>query len=178
MKNLVFVLPLFISLFSIDSYGQLADLLKADLIKEWQGAKEYTKQYLDAMPNEKYNFKPTAGVRTFAEQMLHLAHANTGHIFYGTSIPKIWEGKDLEKRKSAQSSDSVKYFVMSSYDYAIRSITKMDAKMLGERNKIATYDFLRYTWIMGGFKHQIHHRAQTTVYLRLVRVTPPEENIL
>ena len=45
-------------------------------VAEWQRAKTYTKAYLDAMPEDGYGFKPTPEIRSFAQQMLHIADAN------------------------------------------------------------------------------------------------------
>src|SRR5215510_8532904 len=44
------------------------------LVREWTRARDYTKEYLDAMPEEGINFKPTPKIRSFAEQMLHLSN--------------------------------------------------------------------------------------------------------
>ena len=49
-----------------------------DMLKEWERAKAYTKEYLDAMPADKYGLKPTPEMRSFAEQMYHIAEANYG----------------------------------------------------------------------------------------------------
>ena len=49
---------------------------RAPIVKEtefaWKRAKKWTLEYVDAMPENALNFKPTAEVRSFAEQMLHL----------------------------------------------------------------------------------------------------------
>src|SRR5215467_5276275 len=50
----------------------------ATLVADWTRAKDYTKEYLEAMPEEGVNFKPTPEIRSFAEQMLHLATGNFG----------------------------------------------------------------------------------------------------
>jgi hypothetical protein len=39
------------------------------LVKEWQRAKAYTKEYLDAMPESGYSLKPTKEMRSFAGQV-------------------------------------------------------------------------------------------------------------
>ena len=49
-----------------------------DIVKEWERAKAYTKEYLDAMPEAGFALKPTPEMRSFAEQMLHLTDANYG----------------------------------------------------------------------------------------------------
>jgi uncharacterized damage-inducible protein DinB len=59
------------------SAGNLfAQSSKDAIIKEWERAKAYTKEYLDAMPEAGYALKPTPEMRSFAQQMLHLTDAN------------------------------------------------------------------------------------------------------
>src|ERR1700749_3191327 len=55
-----------------------AQVKTAELGKEWERSKAYTKEYLDAMPENRYSLKPTPEMRSFAEQNLHLADANYG----------------------------------------------------------------------------------------------------
>lgn len=49
-----------------------------DMVKDWERAKAYTKEYLDVMPEKGYSLKPTKEMRSFAEQLLHLTDANYG----------------------------------------------------------------------------------------------------
>ena len=44
----------------------------------WKRAKKWTLDYIDAMPEDALNFKPTPEIRSFGEQMLHLAYWNCG----------------------------------------------------------------------------------------------------
>src|ERR1700744_2785752 len=53
-----------------------AQFTQKEMVAEWQRAKDYTRSYLDAMPEDGYAFKPTPEIRSFAQQMLHLADAN------------------------------------------------------------------------------------------------------
>src|SRR5882672_7703137 len=46
------------------------------MVAAWERAKLYTKEYLEAATEEVYGFKPTAEMRTFGEQMHHLAVDN------------------------------------------------------------------------------------------------------
>ncbi|NJO24995.1 MAG: hypothetical protein HC867_03155 [Bacteroidia bacterium] len=87
------------------------------------------------MPADKYAWKPHDSIRNFAEQMLHLAQGNMGLSANGTGRERIWQGRNLERNQSAHSKDSVVYFVMASYDFAIDGIKNMDASRLEEKNK-------------------------------------------
>lgn len=164
-------------LFAGSASAQLADSIKAQFIKDWQRAKTYTNEYLDAMPANKYNFRAQDSTRTFAEQMLHLAQGTVGLIANGTGAQRIWVGQNVEQRKSAHTADSVKYLVNASYDYAIESINKMDLTKLLETSGRGNFAATRYAWIGKAFEHQGHHRGQTTIYIRLLGIKPPNEKL-
>jgi uncharacterized damage-inducible protein DinB len=57
-----------------------------DIVKEWERAKAYTKEYLDAMPESGYAFKPTPEMRSFAEQMLHLTDTDYAFVSAATGV--------------------------------------------------------------------------------------------
>ena len=162
---------------SISIKAQLADSLKSQLVKDWERAKAYTKEYLDAVPKDKYDFRAQDSIRTFAQQMLHLAQGTTGLTANGTGKERIWQGRQLENSKSAQSADSVNYFVMASYDYAIEGIKNMDASKFLERTGRGNFIESRISWLMKAFEHQTHHRGQTTIYIRLMGIKPPNEKL-
>lgn len=153
------------------------DSVKAQLIKDWERAKAYTAEYLAAMPADKYTAKPVEGIRSFAEQMLHLAQGSIGLSANGTGKTRIFPGYNMEKSATAQSKDSVNYYVNASYDFAIDGIKAMDANQLGELVKRGNFNESRLSWIMKGFEHQTHHRGQCTIYIRLQGVTPPNEKL-
>lgn len=48
------------------------------IVTDWERAKAYTQEYLDASNEDVINFKPTDEMRTFGQQMLHIAEANYG----------------------------------------------------------------------------------------------------
>jgi len=90
------------------------------MVRDWQRAKVYTKAYLDAMPADKDSYRPVDSIRSFSEQMLHLAGGNIGLVSNGTGKDRIFIGR--EKSPTAQSKDSVVHYVMASYDYCIDAI--------------------------------------------------------
>ncbi|HVX52496.1 MAG TPA: DinB family protein [Chitinophagaceae bacterium] len=154
-----------------------AGAVKAQLVKEWQRSKAYTEAYLNTMPADKYGFKAVDSIRSFAQQMLHLASGNFFLINRATGDESPVGEMVSEGRASAQSKDSVMYYVNASYDFAIEAITKMDAGKLGEMIKGFNGDISRLTWLMKALEHQAHHRGQTTIYIRLQGIRPPNEQL-
>src|SRR6266487_6893419 len=101
--------------------------LKAQLIKDWERGKDYTISYLNTMPADKYSFKAVDSIRSFAQQMLHLAQGNGNLMSLVTGVPKPFGERNLEESTTAQTKDSVMYYVTTSYDLAINGLKKMDA---------------------------------------------------
>lgn len=158
--------------------AQVHEPAKAQMIKDWERAKAFTKEYLDAMPADKYSFKAQDSVRSFAGQMLHLASGNVFLSSTGTGKERIWAGRNLEASATAQTKDSVTYFVMTSYDYVIDGIKSLDAYKLDDKVKNSrNNEETRYVWIQKAFEHQTHHRGQATIYIRLVGIKPPNEKL-
>lgn len=174
-KQLLMLVVILLAAFT--TKAQLADSIKAHYIKDWERAKAYTKEYLDAMPKDKYNFRAQDSIRTFAQQMLHLSQGIIGMIASGTGAQRISLGQNLEQRTTAQSADSVMHFVMTCYDYAIESIRNMDVTKLTETAGRGNFMYPRIVWLNKAFEHQTHHRGQTTIYIRLVGIKPPNEKL-
>jgi uncharacterized damage-inducible protein DinB len=171
--------PLLLVFFAIISavsiFGQGNDSLKAQLLRDWQRAKDYTKAYLESMPADKYSFRPVDSIRSFSEQMLHLAQGNINLVSNGTGKERIFGTRNLEKSPTAQGKDSVVYFAMASYDFCIDGIKNLDASKLDEVVKRGPFAETRRAWIMKGFEHQTHQRGQCTIYIRLQGIRPPNE---
>src|SRR5678815_1082596 len=82
-----FSLLLTLCIFFVKAQNSSNDLLKQQLVNDWERAKAYTQEYLDAMPADKYSFRADDSIRSFAQQMLHLSQATAGMAFFGTGSP-------------------------------------------------------------------------------------------
>ena len=149
----------------------------AQAVKDWERAKEYTKEYLDAMPEDGYKLKPTPEIRSFAEQMMHLADANFGFTAAATGKASPMERGAAEKAAATSSKEQVIKTVMDSYDFAINGLKGMSDAQLGETIKLFGRDMTREVAFAKCFEHQTHHRGQTTIYLRLKGIKPPNEKL-
>lgn len=148
-----------------------------EIVKDWERAKTYTQEYLEAMPESGYSLKPTAEIRSFAEQMLHLNDANYAFVSAATG-EAVPEGAGQSEKATDKTKENVTKLVLAGYDYAINSIKKMTPAQLTEMTKLFDrFEITKGTALDKGFEHQTHHRGQTTVYLRLAGVKPPAEKL-
>jgi uncharacterized damage-inducible protein DinB len=147
------------------------------LVADWERAKVFTKEYLDAANEDVINFKPSPEMRSFAEQMLHLAMGNGGIV--GTSTGKDRPFKEnIEKMDQYKTKEALTKAVMESYDFVIAALKQMDDQKLAEKVKFFNgQEYTREVGIGKAFEHQTHHRGQTTIYLRLKGITPPAEKL-
>jgi len=168
----------------LGSYQSIAQTLattdiKDQMVRDWERAKVYTIDYLNTMPAGKYSFRATDSVRSFAQQMLHLSAANVflmAHV--STEKPPAGFSFMLEQRATAQTKDSVMYFVNAGYDYAMNAVKNSDIGTWGEKKKVfGRFDETNFAILNKAFEHQGHHRGQTTVYIRLQGIKPPEERL-
>ena len=154
-----------------------AQLKVVDIVKEWERSKAYTKEYMEAMPESGYTLKPTPEMRSFAEQLLHLADANYGLASSAIGIKSPYTVGDLEKNPD-KTKANVGKVVLASYDFVIDQIKKMPEAQLDDNVKmIGSFDMPKRTGLAKALEHQAHHRGQTTVYLRLAGVKPPPEKL-
>jgi uncharacterized damage-inducible protein DinB len=154
------------------------DDVRAQMVKEWERAKSYTNEYLNTMPADKYAFKAQDSIRSFAQQMLHLASGNVFLMMNATGqTPASWLSPNLENSSGAQMKDSVVYYVNSSYDYCINSVKSLDLNKWGEKTKVFGMEMTRYALMIKTFEHQTHHRGQTTIYIRTAGYKPPQERL-
>ncbi len=169
--RLVGALVIFMAL-NLSAYAQNVD----EFVKEWERAKAYTKEYLDAMPESGYALKPTPEMRSFADQMLHFTDANYNFVAAATGqTPSV---KDLEKTTTDKSKANVTKLTMDGYDFVINSIKKIAGTDLQAQIKLfGRFDLSKGAALQKAFEHQTHHRGQTTVYLRLAGAKPPQEKL-
>src|SRR5688572_12245199 len=154
-----------------------AQTSSADMLKDWERAKAYTKEYLDSMPEAGYALKPTPEMRSFAEQMLHITDANYGFLSAATG-EKSPVGFGESEKATDKSKANVTKLVMDGYDFVINSIKKMQPAQMSESIKLfGRFDLTKGMALAKCFEHQTHHRGQTTVYIRLAGAKPPQEKL-
>src|ERR1017187_9478429 len=111
------------------SSSVFAQFTQSQMVAEWQRAKLYTKSYLDAMPEDGYGFKPTPEIRSFAQQMLHLADGN--YLFASVASGKpnplgeTLPAHNVAEKTISPTKEATTKTVMDSYDWIISTLQSM-----------------------------------------------------
>ncbi len=147
------------------------------MVADWQRAKTFTQEYLDTMPADGVDYKPTSEIRSFREQMLHLANGNFNFASAASGKANPYQGKNLEKMDDFKTKESLTKVVLESYDFAIGSLTGLTDADMDASIKLFGRDMTRGVAFAKGFEHQTHHRGQATIYIRMKGVKPPNEKL-
>ena len=126
----------------------------------------------EAIPQDKYSWRPAEGVRSIAESFLHVARGNYGILtFIGAKVP---EGVDMEKLETSSTDkativEAMKKSFKAVNDY-VQSVPESDfgreIDFFG--NKMTVLDM-----IMLAATHQHETLGQSIAYARSNGVKPP-----
>lgn len=165
------------ALFTGRAAGIGSTITVAQMVTEWQRAREFTKEYLDTMTEEGTNYKPTPEIRSYAEQMLHLANGNFNFASAASGKANPYQGKNLEKMDEFKTKAALSKVVLESYDFTIDALKATTDAQMAEQVKVFGQAMSRETAFAKEFEHQTHHRGQTTIYIRMKGIKPPNEKL-
>ena len=144
------------------------------LLDSWNDIGRKLIAMAEDFPEDKYDFKPNASERSFAEQLLHAAGANYFFINPAKGL-KPPEGDD-PKRSDFKNKAAVVDFVKKSFAEGADVIKSKGDSGLGDlmidpfsKNQARLSDF---AW--GFIEHSGEHYGQLVVYYRVAGLVPPE----
>ncbi len=150
-----------------------AQIPKSALVDVVQGHKASLLRYIDAAPDSMLGFRPTKGVRTFAEQIEHaaLADAMIAHMaITGKSLtPAFGDTAVYLHNKPA-----LRAFAVAAMDHTIDMLKGVTGTQLVAKVTLMGMTVPRYKFLMELLDHFPWTLGQTVPYLRLNGVTPPE----
>ncbi|MGA8764348.1 MAG: DinB family protein [Candidatus Sulfotelmatobacter sp.] len=126
----------------------------------------------EAIPAEKFNWRPSPDVRSFAEVFLHVSAANYNlYKLVGTPPPAGLDIKTLEK--STTDKAKVMATLKDSFDHARKAITDMpDADLQKSMDWFGGKNTERGI-LLFIVRHAAEHLGQSIAYARFVKIVPP-----
>jgi uncharacterized damage-inducible protein DinB len=171
------VLGLLLTAGSVQAFGQDASSaakafdFRSEAIVELKAAQDELVSLAQAMPQEKYTWRPEEGVRSVSEVYLHVAAANFGLTAVAGAPP--YPGFKFQGfEKSTTDKTKIIDLLNQSFDYAEKSIANMsDADMSKPRNFQGFNTVGAVVFHIVAHAHE--HLGQSIAYARMNGVVPP-----
>ena len=165
MSKVLSILTVFYSTLAF-SQSQSIDVF----LEKWQNSKTYLIEIAKAMPEDKYNYKPTEREMTFAQQLLHIK----GNMDWLSTTYFTDEKFDKKKDEKSYSKTEIISMLEKSFDKVYEIIKSTNPENLNEKvdffagpkSKLQILNLLQ--------DHVSHHRGQLIVYLNLNGIKPPK----
>ena len=168
--RLIRVVPVVVSVFAILGQPGIAQAQtpKPDptprdvLLQHWTDIGEKVVQLAEQFPEDKYEFRPVAGVRTFADQLRHVA-------FWNTFVAKTARGEKADPKLNEL--PKAEYATKAAIVNALKS-SLAEATGLLKQGPATPSTKLTDLWV-SFTEHSGEHYGQMVVYYRLNGIVPP-----
>jgi uncharacterized damage-inducible protein DinB len=144
------------------------------VLQQWNDIGRKLIAMAEDFPEDKYDFKPTPAVRSFAERLIHAAHANQFFInaLLGQKMPEM----DDPKRDQFKTKAEVVGFVKKSFSDGAGAIKAKGDKGMSDLvvDPFSNQQTPISDFAYGFVEHSGEIYGQLTVYYRVAGLVPPE----
>ena len=150
---------------------------KETILADWQRTRANLLRYVDIAPDSMLGYRPTPGVRTYAEQFAHIVESD---IDVGAmAIRALAQSPVLgDSARYLHNKVALHQYVATAYDYVLAAIREATPAQL---NRISSMyrqpEAPAWRWLELAHEHSIWTFGQVIAYLRLNGVTPPPYNM-
>lgn len=170
MKYFVFILiMLSIPLCLKSQEGPAAGFL-TDYLAKWERAAAYTIEFAEALPENKYQYRPTPEEMTFSEQLVHIC----GNMKWLANAYLGGAEEFPDVANPPASKEGLIDLLRASFDYAAAAARQFNAEELDDEVDFFAGPITKRQVFFLMSDHLTHHRGQLVVYLRLNQVKPPD----
>lgn len=146
--------------------------MRAMTLRQIVAAQDKLIALAEAMPADKYGWRPGEGVRSVGEVYMHVASANFFlPTFWGAKVPAGVDPRNLEK-DGADKAKTVAA-LKQSFDFVHQAINALPDSDLQKPIKIFGHDAVVAEAMMGIATHDHEHLGQAIAYARMNSVVPP-----
>ena len=125
---------------------------------------------VEAMPADKFNYKPTADQMTFGHLVAHMVEANNALCSGAAAV----QAPKVEPVNESDSKDKLVAALKASFDFCSDALAKMDDSKLSETTDgPGGQQLSRARFALGIASNWADHYAEAAMYLRLNGLLPP-----
>ena len=162
-----------LALSALGASSAAAQIPKSALIAVVETHKASVLRYIDAAPDSMLGFRPSKGVRTFAEQIEHAAGSDAFIAHFAITgsdkVPALGDTAVYLHNKAA-----LRAFSAKAMDHTIQMLSALSDAAMTEEITMFGNKMPRYRALMELLDHFPWTLGQTVPYLRLNGVVPPE----
>jgi hypothetical protein len=134
------------------------------------GRQKNTVAAVEAMPADKFDYKPTPDQMTFGHLVAHMVGANNTLCSKAAAVP----APKVDEVKESDGKDKLVSALKASFDFCSDTLAKMDDSKLGETTEVFEGKQASRAWAsMVLASSWADHYAEAAMYLRLNGVLPP-----
>lgn len=142
----------------------------AEYEKHFKALSELTVAVAEAMPPDKYHFRPHPESMDFGQLMSHI----------GTTNYQFCAGlkdSDAPNLPSPSDKDGIVKFLSDSFEYCSGVISSLSEEQLGKTHSSPDGQLPGREVLLAMYIHVAHHRGQAEIYLRDNGIKPPSYRI-
>ena len=125
---------------------------------------------IDAMPADKFSYKPTPDQMSFAHLVVHIAESNNGLCAKVADVP----APKVDELKETDSKEKLLAAAKASFDFCSEALSKMDDSKMGDSVELfGGRQFPRAMGALGMASGWADHYGAAAMYLRLNGILPP-----
>ncbi len=138
------------------------------LVFAWTNMKKMVVESAKAMPEEHFAFSPTEEVRSFQDQLKHIATSN--RFFLGVLVGEDNKAANQKTLQEVTGKDGIIADLEQSFDYVIATLPKIT----GFEDPVSFYgQNLTKTELLMQTEHHLHREhGKITIYMRMNGIAP------
>lgn len=144
------------------------------LLDDWEHQRRHILAVIDSATPAMLEFRPTPGVRTFAEQVHHIvsvAALIVGNAVARTAIPATLAG---DSARFLHDRVELRAMAARHLDFVVASLGTVSDTQFAEEQRFAGGAMSRWRWNVTALQHSAWTLGQLVPYLRLNGRTPPQ----
>ncbi len=151
------------------AHAQESSLL-GPLKQRWESIRGNVVRTAEAVPQDKYDFKPTPEVRSFRDQFIHIIEEN--YFFMGMVTGE--RAGDRDRISNLRAKAEIVQALTESYDYGAQALAGLNDRTAMEMVPLmGNRQGPRWSAVLMNIADNMNHYGNLVVYMRMNGIVPP-----
>ena len=145
---------------------------KQQLVEDWERQRANFLAYIDAMPDSAMAYRPTPGVRDFAQQIVHAVATNLE--VSAMALKGLQDAPFTLDTTQLHEKAALRDYTDRAYGFLLEALKSATPSQLLKQSSVYSLPPQSAArWLRLSYEHAVWTLGQTIPYLRLNGVTPP-----